>query len=72
MVTAENFFHCFDCPTPDALFSDPGECGYFYQCSGGRPYLKVSQSFKNKLLSKTATILVCSFAFHGVEKGPLQ
>ncbi|KAK2726623.1 hypothetical protein QYM36_007455 [Artemia franciscana] len=40
MVTADHFFHCFDCPSPDGLFSDPSECRYFYQCSAGRPYLK--------------------------------
>lgn len=37
----------FVCPSDNGLYPNPEDCKTFYQCTGGKPYLKVRFSPEN-------------------------
>lgn len=41
----------FVCPSDNGLYPNPEDCKTFYQCTGGKPYLKVRFSTEKTFLS---------------------
>ena len=50
----------FVCPSENGLYPNPDDCKTFYQCTGGKPYLKVRFSTENLSLDPEK----CFYIFH--------